>query len=92
MTGSSISAVKAYLYRIRKDLRQQVNGVDFYHPPRKYTDIRGRTIPSRAIESYTVRTESWTNVVRLECTLKAGAGRATIRLPANLIARLSSKG
>jgi len=91
-TESSIGAVKAYLYRRRKDTKAACQNVDFKNPRWKYVDTKGRTIPAKAIADYTVTVESWTNVVRLNCVLKAGAGRAYIRLPKDLIARLSSTG
>jgi AraC-like DNA-binding protein len=89
--GCTPEAVKAYLYRMRRELRRKAEGCDFRHPSFKYKDIHGRTIPARAIESYVVQVESWTNVVRLNVTLKGGAGKTTIRLPAKLVTLLSSK-
>jgi len=91
-TESSIGAVKAYLYRRRKDTKAACQNVDFKNPRWKYVDTKGRTIPAKAIADYTVTVESWTNIVRLNCTLKGEAGRAYIRLPKDLIARLSSTG
>jgi hypothetical protein len=90
-TDSSRGAVKAFLYRRRKALEAKAKGIDFTTTRWKYKDTKGRTIPAKAIESYEVKAESWTNVVRLTCTLKGGAGRTTIRLPSKLIAHLSSK-
>lgn len=90
-TGSTVGAVKAYLYRNRKDLREKASKINFTKPTFKYKDIHSRTIPARAIESYTITVESWTNVVRLNVTLKGGAGKTTIRLPSRLVTLLSSK-
>lgn len=91
LAGCSVDSVKMYLYRKRKDLLEAAKTVDFCKLPLKLKDVKGRTIPAKAIETYKSSVESWTHVLRLDATLKGGAGFALFRLSEGLVRAIAER-
>ena len=71
LTGCTKDAVTTYLYRRRKQVKNEVSKLpDFRHTTIKLKDTKGRIIPSSNWKAYSIYVNKWTVKLRIEAILK----------------------
>jgi len=72
MTGCSANAIKTYLYRRRKEIRDYVKSVDFKQIKAVLHSIQGDPFPTRSIEYFETKVDPYSFHVYLDVRTYAG--------------------